>query len=235
MSLSNRETEILQLLLAQQEITYYTLASISYPDDEEKPLPGSAYPGEIVERKGFVVTPTHIYQFWFNWIDNHYTLGNEMGRWGEADLEQLQMENEDAWLDVLSIQELMPAKPRKPLAPHPLPQRLYGMTAREDQIIRSLLSADQLWRYELFNVQSNGQVLGGSIYPGEVEQVTGLIITSGPAYQFTLDWVEEQYTLGQQTGAWHEVQFADLPEESREQARSIATALARSNDDSYWE
>ena len=33
---------------------------------------------------GYVTTPTTVYEFWFDWEDDHYTLGEEDGTWQEV-------------------------------------------------------------------------------------------------------------------------------------------------------
>jgi hypothetical protein len=56
---------------------------------EGKQLPGSTYPSEIESISGSVITPTTIYDFWFDWFDDHYTLGEEKGYWEECPLDGL--------------------------------------------------------------------------------------------------------------------------------------------------
>ena len=81
-----REAELIHTLLAQKGITRYQLFEMV---EEGKQLPGSTYPGEIESISGFVITPTNIYNFWFDWCDDHYTLGEEEGYWEEYPLEEM--------------------------------------------------------------------------------------------------------------------------------------------------
>ncbi len=81
-----QEEELLRTLLAQKGITRYQLFETV---GEGKQLPGSTYPSEIESISGFVITPTNIYYFWFDWFDEHYTLGEEEGYWEEYPLEEM--------------------------------------------------------------------------------------------------------------------------------------------------
>jgi len=38
---------------------------------------------------GYVITPTNVYRFWLDWIDEHYTLGEDDGIWREIAIETL--------------------------------------------------------------------------------------------------------------------------------------------------
>jgi hypothetical protein len=76
--LSGREEVILRWLLEKKEITTYEIVGAT-PAGRE--LPGSVYPGEVESWYGYVVTATAVYFFQLDWLDGHYTLGEEDGLW----------------------------------------------------------------------------------------------------------------------------------------------------------
>jgi len=80
MNISPKAHTIIQELLARHRISVYEIEAIS----EGKELPGSSYPGELKSMSGYVTTPTSVYEFWFDWEDGHYTLGEEDGSWQEV-------------------------------------------------------------------------------------------------------------------------------------------------------
>jgi len=84
--LTERETEILHSLLVQRGITTYQIFD---PCHEGHGLPGGTYPDEIQSTSGEVITPTDVYGFWLEWVDGHYTLGEEDGSWKIRDVEEL--------------------------------------------------------------------------------------------------------------------------------------------------
>jgi|SRR5579883_244389 hypothetical protein len=81
-----KEKKVLRALLAQKGITRYELYELT---NEGTSLPGSRYPLEIESMSGTVVTPSEVYDFWFDWIDGHYTLGEEDGIWRRRNIEEL--------------------------------------------------------------------------------------------------------------------------------------------------
>lgn len=83
---TQREREVLRTLLAQKGITRYELYELT---NEGKSLPGSSYPLEIESMSGMVITPSEVYNFWLDWVDGHYTLGEEDGIWRERHIEEL--------------------------------------------------------------------------------------------------------------------------------------------------
>lgn len=84
MHISQKAREIIRGLLARHGITTYEIEAIP----EGKELPGSTYPGELKSMSGYIITPTAIYEFWFDWEDGHYTLGEEDGCWQEITQEE---------------------------------------------------------------------------------------------------------------------------------------------------
>src|SRR5260370_34901501 len=84
--LTKREEEVLRTLLVQRGITTYQLFEVT---QEGKQLPGSTFPLEIESMSGYVIMPTNVYVFWLDWVDGHYTLGEEDGTWREVATETL--------------------------------------------------------------------------------------------------------------------------------------------------
>jgi hypothetical protein len=83
--LSGREEVILRWLLEKKEITTYEIVGAT-PAGRE--LPGSVYPGEVESWYGYVVTATAVYFFQLDWLDGHYTLGEEDGLWQQVNPDQ---------------------------------------------------------------------------------------------------------------------------------------------------
>ena len=84
--LTQREEEVLRMLLMQKGITEYRLFEVT---QEGKQLSGSTFPLEIESMSGYVITPTKVYSFWLDWIDGHYSLGEEDSIWREEIVEAL--------------------------------------------------------------------------------------------------------------------------------------------------
>jgi hypothetical protein len=84
--LTEREKEVLRTLLSQRGITRYSLFDVCA---EGTSLPGSTYPLEIESMSGKVITSKEVYSFWLDWIDDHYTLGEEDGFWKRCNVEEL--------------------------------------------------------------------------------------------------------------------------------------------------
>jgi hypothetical protein len=80
MYISPKASGIIQELLARHGISVYEIDAIP----EGKELPGSTYPGELKSMSGYITTPDKVYDFWFDWENGHYTLGEEDGYWGEV-------------------------------------------------------------------------------------------------------------------------------------------------------
>ena len=71
------------------------------------------------------------------------------------------------------------------------------LTDREAEIIRQLLAKRGISNYEIIGPTSEGKDLPGSTYDGEIELLSGIVVTATTAYSFWLDWAEEDYTF------WH--------------------------------
>jgi len=80
MYISPKASVIIRELLARHGISVYEIEAT--PEGDE--LPGSTYPGELRSMSGYVTTPTSVYEFWFDWENGHYTLGEEDGSWQEV-------------------------------------------------------------------------------------------------------------------------------------------------------
>jgi hypothetical protein len=71
------------------------------------------------------------------------------------------------------------------------------LTAREAEIIRQLLAKRGITDYEIIGATPEGKDLPGSTYDGEIELLSGTVVTATTAYSFWLDWAEGDYTF------WH--------------------------------
>jgi hypothetical protein len=83
--LTPQEAEITRRLLAQYGITEYEIIGAT---NEGKSLPGSTYPCETETLSGTVVTATTAYDFWLDWFEGNYTLGEHRGYWQEVNLDE---------------------------------------------------------------------------------------------------------------------------------------------------
>ena len=83
--LTEKEKEVLHTLLLERGIIIYCLFDVT---NEGINLPGSTYPCEIESMSGTIITPSKIYDFWLDWFDGHYTLGEEEGIWKEMNIEE---------------------------------------------------------------------------------------------------------------------------------------------------
>lgn len=72
------------------------------------------------------------------------------------------------------------------------------LTPKEEEIIRQLLAERGITVYKVSDTESEGKTLPGSSYPGEIESISGYIVTATTVYLFWLDWEYEHYTLGDQ-------------------------------------
>jgi hypothetical protein len=80
-----------------------------------------------------------------------------------------------------------------------------GLTVRQAKIIHQLLMERGITEYEIIGATPEGKDLPGSTYDGEIESVSGTVVTATTAYDFWLDWFEGNYTLGEHRGFWEEV------------------------------
>jgi hypothetical protein len=81
------------------------------------------------------------------------------------------------------------------------------LTFREREILQDLLSKRGIETYEVIDVIPEGRPLAGSRYPGEIDYVSGVVVTPSTAYSFWLDWLEGHYDFS----IWSEV-----PSETKE-------------------
>ena len=78
-----------------------------------------------------------------------------------------------------------------------------GLTEREAEIIRQLLTKRGITEYEIIEEVGEGKQLPGSTYSGEIESISGLVVTVTAAYVFWLDWGGDTYILDN----WREIPF----------------------------
>jgi len=76
-----------------------------------------------------------------------------------------------------------------------------GLTPREREILRQLLAKRGITEYEILGSTPEGKDLPGSPYDGEIEWLSGVVVTATNAYDFWLEWVEGNYTFS----IWREV------------------------------
>jgi hypothetical protein len=97
-----KEREIIRRLLSKKNIQEYEIVLLS---GEGKELPGSTYEDEIELTSGTIVTATAAYGFWLDWIDDHYTLGDEQGYWYEVNINEFRDAD-----DILAAQQRLRQK-----------------------------------------------------------------------------------------------------------------------------
>ena len=71
------------------------------------------------------------------------------------------------------------------------------LTTREAELIRRLLTEHGITQYAIVDTEAEGKTLPGSTYPGEIESMSGYIVTTNTTYLFWLDWDQGSYTLGE--------------------------------------
>ena len=76
-----------------------------------------------------------------------------------------------------------------------------GLTPREREILRQLLAKRGITEYEILGATPEGKDLSGSPYDGEIELLSGVVVTATNTYDFWLDWIEGNYTFS----IWREV------------------------------
>jgi hypothetical protein len=103
--LTKKEVAIIHQLLLQKGIDQY---EIFVPVGEGRDLPGSTYDCEVESLSGTVVTSTDVYGFWLDWINEHYTLGDEKECWFKVDISKFHGPE-----DIISIQHQLQQKVRK--------------------------------------------------------------------------------------------------------------------------
>jgi hypothetical protein len=236
-----RKYDVIQVVLAKHGITRYRLAETC---GEGWILPGSSG-GEVEAESGTVVTPDRAYRFWLGWANGDYTLGEEDGSWYELTPEN---ESESSWQEILHIQQQMRDDPtfgaREPLV---LPAREPGQpTEREKAII-----VEWLWPrffddydtteydgpfFEVLDVQSGGHDLVGSLLPGEVQDISGIVVVAQGAFHFRLSWIwgpendpfhrnPGHYSLGEEDGSWRPVLREECTEEQWQRLEMLQKSL----------
>lgn len=226
---SNREIEIIKQLVLARGVTRFSIVNTL---SEGKPLPGGAYESEVTSVSGYIVAPERIYYFWLRWQggkEGSYTLDP----WREIDLQSLEPREQRLFLH---FQKAF-LKNVGPLPSVTLPQRQPGQaTEREASVLRLSLLSRGIESYELLAVQSGGQDLVGSLYPGEIQNSSGYIVAANAVYHFVLawNWEQKRYTC-EENGTWDALALEDWPEELRKhmvesQERLKTFPLASSSD-----
>jgi hypothetical protein len=77
--LTEHEAAIIHRLLTARTITDYEIIALT---PEGRDLPGASNEYDIEMLSGIVVTATHAYSFWLDWIDGNYVLNY----WHELDM-----------------------------------------------------------------------------------------------------------------------------------------------------
>ena len=80
-----------------------------------------------------------------------------------------------------------------------------NLTHKEEDILRQLLNQHGISRYEIVGAVGEGKSLPGSSYPGEIESLSGTVVTPTTAYSFWLDWENNNFTLGEEDDTWSEL------------------------------
>jgi hypothetical protein len=238
-----RMSEIIQATLERKGIVRYCITA-NYGEGRE--LPGHAEAGETIAEAGVVVTPERAYRFWMGWADGQYTMGEEDGSWHEVTPEE---HPEEDWEEISRLQKKMRNDPEfgkhEPLV---RPTRESGkLTGREELIIWWWLAPRFFNDYDLvgydgptfevFDVQSGGHDLVGSLLPGEVQDISGIVVVAQGAFHFRLSWVwgpenvlyhhPGHYSLGEEDGSWRPVLREECTEEQWQQIQAAQQRLAQ--------
>jgi hypothetical protein len=84
------------------------------------------------------------------------------------------------------------------------------LTSHEADILRHLLAKHNITQYEIVGAVGEGNALPGSESPGDLESISGIVVTPTTAYTFWLDWVQGDYSLGEQDNTWKELNPDEL-------------------------
>lgn len=227
----DRVRDIIHVALAKRGITRYQLTDLT---PENLQLPGSSHYMEVEAESGIVVTPEDAYHFELGWADGHYTLGEEGRGWHELAPDDTTAYN---WQRILQLQQQMRDRPafgwNKPLV-H-LVREPGKPTEREITIIWWWLASSHFFvscdltnyagpifeAFEVLEVQSHGHDLIGSILPGEVQDISGILVLAQGAFHFRLSWElagdshhhNPAYSLGEENGSWRPVWREECSEE----------------------
>ena len=89
-----------------------------------------------------------------------------------------------------------------------------NLTHKEEDILRQLLNQHGISRYEIVGAVGEGKSLPGSSYPGEIESLSGTVVTPTTAYSFWLDWENNNFTLGEEDDTWSELSPEEIASDS---------------------
>lgn len=95
------------------------------------------------------------------------------------------------------------------------------LTASEQRLLQRLLADKGITRYEIVGAVGEGEAMPGSTVPGELESLSGFVVTPSTAFSFWLSWdaTRGTYTLGSEGGAWDELSTAQRNREEIVEAR----------------
>ncbi len=87
--------------------------------------------------------------------------------------------------------------------------------------------------FEVFEVQSGGHDLVGSLLPGEVQDISGILVLAQGAFHFRLSWEladdprhhNSKYSLGEENGSWRPVLREECSEEQWQKLRKTQQRL----------
>ncbi len=159
---------------------------------------------------------------------------------------------EENWRRILQLQQKMQNDPLFGLREPPVsPVREVGRpTTREVQIIWWWLASSHFFAdcdltnypepifevFEIVDVQSGGHDLVGSLLPGEVQDISGIVVVAQGAFHFRLSWVWRpandprhpgHYSLGEEDGSWRPVLREECTEEQWQQIQAAQQRLAQ--------
>src|SRR5579883_1454610 len=194
-----RVREILSIAFARHGIIRYWLTDLT---SEGLYLPGGAFPGEIEAIAGIVVLPDRDYRFWLTWDDTGYRVGGEFEDGHNLAFEEREEHHRQR---ILQLQQHMQNDPASGLHEPVLPPvREPGKpTRREHTLLWWWLASSRYFTtvnltdyteplfetFEVLDVASGGHDLIGSVLPGEVQDITGILVLAQGAFHFRLSWI----------------------------------------------
>lgn len=233
----DREQEIIHHLLSLRGISRYKLVG-SVP--EGKTLPGGIDPIELDAHSGVVVTPGEAYHFWLRWEgaeQGSYTLAEDAAPWQALDV---QKENGYIQEQIRAVQQELASNSAAGTWSWNWSGREPGQaTEREHEIIGARLLRAGFEHFALLDIQSDGQDLVGSLYPGEVQAITALLVLPYEICRLTLawNWEASRYTFGEEQSALLNVEPDTLPAELKqhvEEAQSSLRAAVERETEALW-
>ncbi|GCE21675.1 hypothetical protein [Dictyobacter kobayashii] len=221
-----RAQAIIQYVLFRYGITRYKLIDVTTANSS---LPG-IYLDEVKYSSGILVTPEEALHISLNWSaeQGYYFYSTEKPD-APGYPATRQQDGDEVWQWIGRLQEQMRADPevgvQPPLA---LKVREPGQpTTREREIITAWLTERECQHFSIYAVESGNHDLPGSLYPGEVQDISGLLVLPGQVQRFALHWHPEWqcYTLGDASGQLSEQPLEDLTAEQQAHIEQLRQAL----------